>query len=302
MDIQQIKAFIAIAETGSFSQAADQLHLTQPAISKRISLLEEQLSVLLFDRVGRQVLLTQAGQHLLPHARRILAEIDSVTQSLLQLSGQISGTLSIATSHHIGVHYLPPYLRQYARRYPQVKLDLHFLDSEIAYQDIINGRFDCALLTLPHDQDAKIFAQQLWQDELLVVAGPQHPLAKLPKVSINHLSQYGAILPDPNTNTTSLVKNLFDQERLPLNIDMITNHLDAIKMLLSIGLGWGVLPKRLVDSNLLPLKLKIKPLYRPLGFVYHRQRHLNPATTAFLEILQEPALNDRFFHENSLSD
>src|SRR5690606_27276009 len=127
-------------------------------------------------------------------------------------------------------------------------------------------------------------------------------LAKLPKVSISHLSQYGAILPDPNTNTTSLVKNLFDQERLPLNIDMITNHLDAIKMLLSIGLGWGVLPKRLVDSNLLPLKLKIKPLSRPLGFVYHRQRHLNPATTAFLEILKEPALNDRFFHENSLSD
>lgn len=291
MDIQQIRAFIAIAELGSFSLAAEQLHLTQPAISKRISLLEDQLSVLLFDRVGRQVLLTQAGQHLLPHARRILAEVDSATQSLLQLSGQISGTLSIATSHHIGVHYLPPYLRQYARRYPQVKLDLHFLDSDIAYKDIVNGRFDFALLTLPNDQDPKIFTKQLWQDELLVVAGPKHPLAKLKKVTIRDLSQYGAILPDPSTKTTSLLKTRFDREKLPLNIDMITNHLDAIKMLLSIGLGWGVLPKRLVDDNVTLLDLTIEPLYRPLGYAYHRQRHLNHATTAFLTMLEEPITN-----------
>lgn len=287
MDTHQLKAFIAVADQGSFSLAAASLHLTQPAISKRIALLEDTLGTHLFDRVGRQVLLTQAGVNLLPHARRILADIEAATQSVTQLSGHIGGRLSIATSHHIGIHYLAPYLHEYSARYPQVKLDLHFLDSEIAYQNITVGRFDFGLVTLPNEQDSQVIVKQLWQDELIFVASPSHPLAKAKQLSLIELSTYGAIVPDTNTYTTSLIKQLFDSHSITLNIDMVTNHLDAIKMLLGVGLGWGVLPERLVDESLVKLPLAMTPIFRPLGYVRHKQRNMGRATHAFLSLLDE---------------
>ena len=139
MDTQHLHAFVAIAEHGSFSAAAERLHLTQPAISKRIALLEDQLKASLFDRIGRQVALTQAGQLLLSKAKLILGEVAATQRAIADLQGDIQGKLSIATSHHVGLHYLPPYLRDFSTRYPQVKLDLHFLDSEQAYHEILQG-------------------------------------------------------------------------------------------------------------------------------------------------------------------
>src|SRR5690606_7583070 len=130
MDTQHLHAFVAIAETGSFSAAAERLHLTQPAVSKRIALLEEQLKSPLFDRIGRQVVLTQAGQVLLSKATLILREVTAAQRAIADLKGEVEGKLSIATSHHVGLHYLPPYLREFSTQFPQVKLDLHFLDSE----------------------------------------------------------------------------------------------------------------------------------------------------------------------------
>ncbi len=106
MDLANLSAFIAIAETGSFSGAADRLFLTQPAISKRIAGLEQQLGVRLFDRLGREVTLTEAGRALLPRAYQILNVLDDTRRALTNLTGAVSGRLTLATSHHIGLHRL----------------------------------------------------------------------------------------------------------------------------------------------------------------------------------------------------
>jgi DNA-binding transcriptional LysR family regulator len=118
MDLANLNAFIAIAETGSFSGAGERLHLTQPAISKRIAGLEQQLKVRLFDRLGREVGLTEAGRALLPRAYQILNVLDDTRRALTNLTGEVSGRLTLATSHHIGLHRLPPLLREFTRRYP----------------------------------------------------------------------------------------------------------------------------------------------------------------------------------------
>ena len=148
MDLASLNAFIAIAETGSFSEAGERLHLTQPAVSKRIASLEQQLSVRLFDRLGREVSLTEAGRALLPRAYQILNVLDDTRRALSNLSGDISGRLTLATSHHIGLHRLPPLLRAFTKAYPQVALDIQFLDSEVAYEEILHGRVELAVITL----------------------------------------------------------------------------------------------------------------------------------------------------------
>ena len=114
MDTNSLRTFITTAELESFSLAAEQLYLTQPAISKRIAALEEELGAKLFDRIGRHVSLTEAGRTLLQRARIILQEVEDSRRLISNLSGTVSGRLSIGTSHHIGLHRLPPVLRRYS--------------------------------------------------------------------------------------------------------------------------------------------------------------------------------------------
>lgn len=286
MDTQHLQAFVAIAETGSFSAAAARLHLTQPAVSKRIAILEEQLTSPLFDRIGRQVSLTQAGLSLLPKAKNILQEVAAAQRAIADLNGEVRGKLSIATSHHVGLHHLPPYLRDFSKAYPEVKLDLHFLDSEQAYHEILQGRFDLAVITLAQDEDAHVAMDMIWEDQLRFVAAKNHPLAQAKQLDLTDLMAYQAIMPDTNTYTTRLVKKLFDRQQKPLEITMVTNHLDTIKMMLTIGLGWGVLPETMIDDDLATLKVTHTPLTRPLGCIYHRQRSLNNAAREFLRRLK----------------
>ena len=288
MDTQHLQAFVAIAETGSFSAAAERLHLTQPAVSKRILILEQQLERPLFNRIGRKVSLTQAGLSLLPSALNILQQVATAKRSIADLNGEVRGRLSIATSHHIGLHRLPPYLRNFSRQYPDAKLDLHFLDSEQAYHEIREGRYDLAVITLAQEQDPHIQADMIWQDELRFVVAAGHSLTQKKLLNLFNLSAYQAIMPDANTYTTRLVKALFDRQQQPLEITMVTNHLDTIKMMLAIGLGWGVLPANMIDGQLSVLPVKHPPLTRPLGSIFHKQRSLNNAALAFLAMLKAP--------------
>ena len=120
MNIEDLKAFIVAAETGSFSQAAERIFLTQPAISKRIANLEQDLGTALFDRIGRQVVLTQAGHTLLDSGYTILNELEEARRRVTNLSGTVTGVLHMATSHHIGLHRLPDALERFHQTYPEV--------------------------------------------------------------------------------------------------------------------------------------------------------------------------------------
>lgn len=147
MDIHALSAFIAVVELGSFSEAAVRLHITQPAVSKRIRSLEELLKSRLFDRIGRDVILTEAGRALVPSANRIIREIKDAKQIVGNLSDSISGKLSIAISHHISLYRLPNTIKQFIARQPIVELDLHFMESEQAYSEVLNRELELAFVT-----------------------------------------------------------------------------------------------------------------------------------------------------------
>lgn len=285
MDTQHLKAFITVATLGSFTEAAERLHLTQPAISKRISALEQQLNCRLFDRIGRGIALTEAGRALLPKAEKILQAVSDTELALSNLSGHVGGTLKLATSHHIGLHHLPQILKLYAQQYPQVALELDFMDSEHAYTEVLRGNAELGIITLSAKQPPAIQALPLWQDPLEFVVAPDHPLAGQALLDLAQLSEYRAILPDPTTQTTQLVKQLFESRRCRLNINMATNYLETIKMMVSIGLGWSVLPHTMLDSQLTVLSVRNATLTRQLGCIYHQERTLSNAAQAFLSAL-----------------
>ena len=151
MDTQNLNAVLVVAETGSFSLAAEKLHLTQPAVSKRVALLEQQLGTDLFDRIGRNISLTEAGGALLPHARAVQLELQAARQSVLDLSGEVAGQLRLATSHHIGLHRLPPVLSDFSKAYKAVQIDIDFMDSEQAYELVLQGKVELAIVNVSPD-------------------------------------------------------------------------------------------------------------------------------------------------------
>lgn len=285
MDLASLNAFIAIAETGSFSEAGERLHLTQPAVSKRIASLEQQLNVRLFDRLGREVGLTEAGRALLPRAYQILNVLDDTRRALSNLSGDISGRLTLATSHHIGLHRLPPLLRAFTRAYPQVALDIQFLDSEVAYEEILHGRAELAVITLAPETAAPVQAVPVWDDALDFVAAPEHPLARDKTIFLADVAKHPAVFPGGNTFTHHIVRRLFEAEGLTPNIAMSTNYLETIKMMVSIGLAWSVLPRTMLDEQVVRLPLQDIQLSRQLGYIFHTDRTLSNAARAFMVLL-----------------
>jgi len=285
MDLATLNAFIAIAELGSFSEAAERLHLTQPAVSKRIASLEQQLDVRLFDRLGREVSLTEAGRALLPRAYQILNVLDDTRRALSNLSGEVTGRLTLATSHHIGLHRLPPLLRAFTRAHPQVALDIQFLDSEVAYEEILHGRAELAVITLAPETREPVRAVPVWDDPLDFVAAPEHPLARNGAIGLADVARHPAVFPGGNTFTHHIVQRLFEAQGLTPNIAMSTNYLETIKMMVSIGLAWSVLPRTMLDEQVARVPLPGIQLSRQLGYILHTERTLSNAARAFMGLL-----------------
>jgi DNA-binding transcriptional LysR family regulator len=285
VDLANLNAFIAIAETGSFSLAGERLHLTQPAVSKRIASLEQQLRVRLFDRLGREIGLTEAGRALLPRAYQILGVLDDTRRALTNLNGEISGRLTLATSHHIGLHRLPPLLRAFTRAHPQVALDIQFLDSEVAYEEVLHGRAELAVITLAPETREPVRAKPIWNDPLDFVAAPEHPLARLDSVTLADVARHPAVFPGGNTFTHHIVRRLFEREGLTPNIGMSTNYLETIKMMVSIGIAWSVLPRTMLDDQVARLPLPGIQLERQLGYILHSERTLSNAARAFMTLM-----------------
>lgn len=288
MDTQSLEAFIAVAETGSFSVAGERIYLSQPAVSKRIALLEEQLDSRLFDRIARTVTLTEAGRQLLPRAEHILREIESARQAIADLSGAVSGSLRLAISHHIGLHRIPPLLKTYTTSYPAVEVDINFMDSERAYEEILHGRYELAAITLAPEPNPRLNTVEIWPDTLAFMVAPDHPLADMAPVSLRELSGYPAILPGVGTYTGRIIRQLFEHHQLQLASTMDTNYLETIKMMISIGLGWSVLPRSMLSDEIREIEVPGVTLLRMLGCIHHRDRTLSNAARAFLTLLDQP--------------
>ena len=291
MDTNQLTAFITVAETGSFSLAAERLYLTQPAVSKRIAVLEQNLSTTLFDRIGKRVMLTESGKVLLPRARKLVRDLDDARVSIQNLAHEVSGRLPIAASHHIGLHRLPPVLKNFSRQYPEVKMDISFLDSEQAYKQVIHGNIELAVVTLSLDTVERIRSRVLWTDALRVMTSSDHPLTKYRKLRLTDLLDYPAILPGENTFTRQLIDKLFHDNRLRLNIEMSTNYLETIRMIVSIGMAWSILPESMLEKGLKVLPLRNINLSRKLGYIYHMEHTQSNACRAFIKELEQQVDN-----------
>jgi len=290
MNLAAFEAFIKVMETGSISMAADLLFITQPAVTKRIHSLEEYFGVKLFESAGRGVQATHAAHSLLPKVKNWLNELGDIHHTLSHEQEQVQGKLKIGTSHHIGLHHLPQHLRNYVQKFPEVTLDVHFVDSEQAHEQVLAGDLELAFLTLPPQGDERLSYVTIWNDPLVFVAAPFHPLAHKKHLSLEDLIQYPSLLPASQTYTTQITLAEFEKQGIKPKITMSNNPLESIRMLVSIGLGWSVLPKTLLNQDLQLLDINVQ-MHRQLGMVWHPGRTQSRAVQELVAMMQNSHLS-----------
>jgi len=272
MDLQSLRVFLSAAEHGSFSQAGEELFLTQPAVSKRMAALESELGVRLFDRIGRRMQLTEAGRALLPRAHHLWEEAKDIRRSIANLSGEVAGELSLGTSHHIGLHRLPPVLKAYTEAHPQVRLDIRFSGSESVCREVERGRLELGVVTLPPQAPPGIDIQTLWDDPLRIVVGREHPLAgRTP--SLAELAAHPAVL--------RLIKEVIDAgQRRDVPVSMcgeMAGDPRCVPLLLGMGLReFSMQPAALLDVREQLNALDIAPLERACATLFGQPLRDNP--------------------------
>ncbi|OTG85607.1 LysR family transcriptional regulator [Acinetobacter sp. ANC 4558] len=285
MNLAAFEAFVKVMETGSISLAADQLFITQPAVTKRIHSLEDYFGVKLFESAGRGVQATHAAHSLLPKVKNWLNELGDIHHTLSHEQDQVQGRLKIGTSHHIGLHHLPNHLKNYVQCFPNVKLDVHFVDSEQAHEQVLAGDLELAFLTLPPQGDERLSYVTIWNDPLVFIAAPFHPLAQRKNLTLEDLIEYPSLLPAAQTFTSQITLAEFEKKGLKPKTTMSNNPLESIRMLASIGLGWSVLPKTLLNHDLKPLDIPIE-MNRQLGMVWHPGRTQSRAVQELIQMMK----------------
>jgi len=248
MEIRQLRAFVAIAELGTFTAGAQRVHVTQAAISMQIRQLENELGARLFIRAPRRVMLTEAGEQLLQRARQILRDHDAALDEVAELAGAERGRLRIGSaSAMVTTDVLPKLLKEVRGRHPGAEVMVTSGTSEVLVQQILAGELDVAFVSLPVEARG-INTERLSQDQLVAVASPRHRLAKQRTISAYTLAGEKLILGERGGNTRRLIDLFFAQAGVTLHVSMELSRQAAIRRMVEEDMGVGIVPLQTVSE------------------------------------------------------
>jgi DNA-binding transcriptional LysR family regulator len=290
MDFYQLTYFKRVAETKSISRASEELLLTQPAISKQIKALEEELGVRLFDRIGKKLFLTRTGEVLYSHALKILRSVQEAKTAVNDLSKECSGELVIGTSDHISLHRLPDLLKKYISAFPNVDLKLRCHRSETILDMVNKNLVDLGVVTLPKAAFTLV-SKTIWEDPMALVFPTNHPLEARKVIRLKDTVKYGMILPERGSATRNTIDEAFSRKRLTPNVAMEVAYIETIKGLVKVGLGISILPEKAIEQEirggaLVKARIQDASFSRNLGVVYLRDKFLSRPVLEFLHLLE----------------
>jgi DNA-binding transcriptional LysR family regulator len=249
VEIRQLRAFVAIAESGTFTAGALRVHVTQAAISMQIRQLETEINARVFVRAPRHVILTEAGEHLLQRARHILREHDAALDEIAELAGAERGRLRIGSaSAMVLTEQLPTVLTELRKQHPAAEISVMSGTSETLVDQILAGELDIAFVSLPVDVRG-IQTQRLSEDQLVAIASPRHKLAKQRTISAFTLAGEKLILGERGGNTRRLIDQFFAQAGVTLRVAMELSRQTAIRRMVEEDMGVGIVPLHSVRED-----------------------------------------------------
>jgi LysR family transcriptional regulator, transcriptional activator of the cysJI operon len=290
MQIESLKVFCDLAETESFTKAAQINEITQSAVSQQISSLERQFKSLLIERSKKRFRLTREGQVLYEYSKQILTTFDSMTNRLQEIKDIVSGTIRVATIYSIGLHDLPPYLKKFLKAYPTVNVHVEYRRSNQVYEDVLSNVVDLGLVAYP-SKDAKLEVVPLRKDILVLICHPQHPLAKNKSVRLREISGLKFIGFEPDIPTRRAIDKILKDQNVTVNVVMEFDNIETVKRAAEIDAGVAIVPigtvtQEVSKNTLAAISLEDGQFYRPLAAIYKKNKVLSPAIKQFLTVLK----------------
>lgn len=291
MELRHLKTFIIVAESGGFTRAGERLGYTQSTITNHIQSLEEVIGSPLFDRLGKKVVLTEVGEHMLSYAQKILALSNEALESS-QMNGKPSGTIRIGANESLMIYRLPVILYEFKKRYPQVHIILQPSESQELHNELKSGKFDFALFTNPEKLGVDIVTRSLVRETIVLVAPPGHPLTKRKIVTPADLEGEMLLLTEPGSYRDLLEKWIKEEGISCSRIHFWS--IEAIKQTVMCGLGLSYLPLITVKEEIERGKLIALPWMYSEDFVttelaYHKSKWLTPAMKKLIEMIEKHA-------------
>jgi LysR family transcriptional regulator, low CO2-responsive transcriptional regulator len=292
LDSRQLHAFAALARRGSFTLAAKDLFLTQSAVSHAIKALEDDLGCRLVDRAGRRVILTQSGEQFLRHTEKILREMEAARAGLETLTKWGHGRLRVGASTTACQHILPAVLREFRQSYPKCVIRIEPGDHGQQLDLLRGGHVDLALILEPPSPAGSEFTfVPLFQDELRFLVAPLHAWARAGRAPRESIENETLVLYNKSSHTFRLVTDYFREEKIVLSNFIELGSMEAIKELVKIGIGAGVLAPwiartELENGSLVSLPLGLRKLRRRWGVAHLKGRRLALAEETFLGLCE----------------
>ena len=281
----QLRTFLTVARRSSFTRAAEELHLTQPAVSTHIRKLERAIGATLFDYIGRRVSLTATGQVLSAYAERVLALEDELRASLADLDDVCQGPFAIGTSTTIGISILPDLLRRFVAEHPQVTLHVRIGMGFEIVQGLLDGQLDVGIM-VGEVGDERIEAEPMFEDELVLIVPPDHRWAAVPSVGPHDLVGEPLLVPGQNSWNRSLIGQQLAAHGVTPEVVAESNSHIAIARIVEAGVGAAIVSRLSVADELEQGRLRRVPLRdvdfrRPVYLLMHRDKHRTPTMRAF---------------------
>ena len=276
MQIESLKVFCDLAETESFTKAAQINSVTQSAVSQQISSLERQFKSLLIERSKKKFRLTREGQVLYEYSKQIIQTYDSLFNRLQEIKDIISGMIRVSTIYSIGLHDLPPYLKKFLKAYPTVNVHVEYRRSNQVYDDVLGNVVDLGLVAYPV-RDVKLEIVPLRKDMLVLIAHPQHPLAKAKTVHLKEIAGQKFIGFEPDIPTRRAIDKILKDRNITVQHVMEFDNIETVKRAVEIEAGIAIVPHNTViqevsKQTLAEVRIEDAEFFRPLAAIYRKTK------------------------------
>lgn len=288
--LRQLRVFAAVARYLSFTRAAEELCLTQPAVSMQVKQLESQLEVALFEHIGKRIYLTEEGKEVYHYARAIAQQLEEMRTVLSNLKGVEKGHLRLAVAST--ANYLAPtLLGTFCKRFPGVTVSLDVTNRESLLGQLAENDVDLVIMGKP-PADMDVEAHAIMENPLVVVAPPDHPLAGKKKVPLARMEEEVFLVREPGSGTRIALERFFDEHGIRFTTGMEVTSNEAIKQGVQAGLGLGLLSRDTVEmelelGRLVVLEIEHFPVLRYWYVVHRTGKRLSAAAQAFKDFLIE---------------
>lgn len=290
MQIESLKVFCDLAETESFTKAAQINQITQSAVSQQVSALERNFRALLIERSKKKFRLTREGEILYDYAKQLINTFDSLFNKLQEVRDIVGGNIRVSTIYSIGLHDLPPYLKKFLKNYPDVNVHIEYRRSNQVYEDILGNADDLGLVAYPV-KDPKLEIVPLRKDKMVVICHPKHPLAKNENLTFSDLADQKFIAFEPDIPTRKAIDKALKEAGVEVDTVMEFDNIETVKRAVEIDAGISIVPQTTVlqeiaKHTLKAVELENGSLARPLAVIHKRNKVLSPAMRQFITTLK----------------